>query len=128
MSLNEKHPIEKLMGDAMERIKSVIDVDTIIGEPIISPNGSTVVPISKVSVGFVAGGGEYNENTFKKTDRDYPFAGGSGVGFTVTPIGFLNLSGEEIKMINAKCPDHPYEHLTELFTKLIEVVTEALKK
>lgn len=84
------HPIEKIINDAMERIKGIIDVNTVIGKPLTMADGTMIIPITKVSVGFVAGGGEYSD-TLKpqNSKKEYPFAGGSGSGFSVNPIGFL---------------------------------------
>ena len=128
MNQNENNPIEQIMSEAMLKVKSIIDVDTIIGTPIITQSGITVVPISKVSVGFVAGGGEYSETALKKSEHNFPFAGGSGVGFTVTPMGFLNLDGNSVELISAKCPESPYAGLTDVIAKLLDAIAEAAKK
>lgn len=79
----EKHPIESLMGTSMESIREMVDVNTVVGEPVQTQDGSTVIPISKVSFGFVAGGGEYAMAN-KQPVEDMPFAGGAGAGVSVT--------------------------------------------
>ena len=84
------------------KIKNIIDVDTVIGEQITTLDGMKIIPVTKVSVGFVAGGGEYSQNLpIKKQKKDYPFAGGSGTGFSITPIGFLIEKNDIIKFISA---------------------------
>lgn len=85
----EEHPIKEIMQEAIEKINKSIDVNKVIGNPIIA-GADIIIPISKVSVGFIAGGGEYNQETPpKNASKDYPFAGGSGAGFSVAPIGFI---------------------------------------
>jgi len=78
----EKHPIESLMGTSMESIREMVDVNTVVGDPVQTQDGSTVIPISKVSFGFVAGGGEYAMGPQKQEES--PFAGGAGAGVSVT--------------------------------------------
>ncbi len=92
--------VENIVSEAMKKLKTIVDVDTVIGSPITTQDGATIIPISKVSAGFVAGGGEYPEGVdYKKVKEDYPFAGGSGVGFCVTPIGFLVGTKGNLKMV-----------------------------
>ena len=99
---NEKHPINAILEESLAKIKNIIDVDTVIGEQITTPDGMKIIPVTKVSVGFVAGGGEYSQNLpIKKQKKDYPFAGGSGTGFSITPIGFLIEKNDIIKFISA---------------------------
>ena len=83
----EEHPIKELMYTAMSSIKDMIDVDTIIGDPIQASNNTVIIPVSKVSFGFVAGGSEFNSETvnqYNKKNEDeqikynLPFGGGSG--------------------------------------------------
>lgn len=85
--MNETHPIEGLMKSAMNSIKDMVDVNTIVGEPIETSNNMVIIPISKVCFGFAAGGSEFNNETvneYKKKDKEeeakyrLPFGGGSG--------------------------------------------------
>ena len=98
------HPIGHLMQTTLENIKDMVDVNTVVGEPIEAGNGSTIIPISKVSFGFVAGGGEYDA-PHQPAPEQLPFAGGSGAGVSVQPVGFLVVGPEGIKML-------PAQHLT----------------
>jgi len=75
----EKHPIESLMGTSMESIREMVDVNTVVGDAVQTQDGSTIIPISKVSFGFVAGGGEYGPGS----QEGKPFAGGAGAGVSV---------------------------------------------
>ncbi|HAK41529.1 MAG TPA: sporulation protein YtfJ, partial [Clostridium sp.] len=84
----DSHPIENLMKSTMENIKNMIDVDTVIGNPVSAPDGTTIVPISKVSFGFASGGSEFKDANLDSSNR-HPFAGGSGAGISLKPVGFL---------------------------------------
>ena len=97
------HPIGGLMQTTLENIKDMVDVNTVIGEPIPTVNGPTIIPVSKVSFGFLSGGGEYDLN--KLPEADIPFAGGSGAGVSVQPVGFLVVGPDGVKVL-------PAQHLT----------------
>ena len=94
------HPIGELMQSTLENIRGMVDVNTVVGDPIDARDGSTVIPLSRVSFGFVSGGGEYK--TPRQTDEDKPFAGGSGAGVSVQPVGFLVVGGDGVKMLPAQ--------------------------
>lgn len=94
------HPIENIMQTAMSEIKEMVDVNTVIGDPVISTDGATIIPISKVSFGFVAGGGEYGEGKGGTEDESkYPFSGGAGSGVCISPIGFLVVGDGEVQLL-----------------------------
>lgn len=102
------HPIEGLMKTAMESIKEMVDVNTIVGDPVETPDGSVIIPISKVACGFAAGGGEFeaangqqNENQAAKQGNGtaLPFGGGSGAGVSVQPVGFLVVGQGQIRLL-----------------------------
>ncbi len=87
--------IENIMQSTLSRMKEVIDVDNVIGSPIMGADGSTIIPISKVSLGFVTGAGEYNETLPKVKSCDLPVAGGAAGGVTITPLGFLIVGSQK---------------------------------
>lgn len=94
------HPINKILEESLSKVKTIIDVDTVVGSTIVCADGINIIPITKVSVGFIAGGGEYSQNIPpKKQKKDYPFAGGTGTGFSITPIGFLIGKEENLKFV-----------------------------
>lgn len=95
------NPIENVMTTTMTHLKNLSDVETVIGKPITLPDNSMLIPVSKVSVGFLAGGGEYSEQPPKKRDV-FPFATGSGAGVSVVPIGFLHTSITKSEFIPVK--------------------------
>ena len=96
---NLEESVNSLIDVAMERLKNIIDVNTIVGKEIAVSGDTTIIPISRVSVGFVAGGGELSVRTKKKLPKD-PFAGGSGSGFNIVPIGFLVIEKNDVKYVN----------------------------
>ena len=98
-----EHPIGHLMQTTLENINDMVDVNTVIGEPIPTGSGATVIPVSKVSFGFVSGGGEYDPP--QTPTADIPFAGGSGAGVSVQPVSFLVVNGEGVKVL-------PAQHIT----------------
>ena len=99
--MEKEYQIDKVLEQTLTKLKSIIDIDSIIGKPIHTDTGETIIPLLKVLVGFVAGGGEYQEkNKKKRVASELPFAGGSGGGFNISPIGFLIISSTGVRMIN----------------------------
>jgi uncharacterized spore protein YtfJ len=145
----EKHAIESIMTATMESIRDMVDVNTVIGEPVTANDGTTIIPISRVSFGFIAGGGEY-ELTGKKASPPQgggggggqnghggqngqngqgaqnqggqqeikPFAGGAGAGVSVSPVGFLVCSSEQVRLLPAQ-PYAPLDRIIELAPQLV---------
>lgn len=131
----EGHPIEGLMNTAMNSIREMIDVNTIIGNPIMGPNGITIVPVSKVSFGFASGGTEFNpkdncnkkisieknnKESIEKGKDKYPFGGGSGAAVSINPIGFLVMQNDNVKLV-------PIEH-DNAWDKLFDYIPDAMNK
>jgi sporulation protein YtfJ len=119
IGLNNEHPIERIMDNAFNKIKSIIDADTVIGNPVTTADGVSIIPVSRVAMGFVTGGGEYSDMS-KSNIADYPFAGGSGAGLSVVPIGFLVNDGKTIKMINIDEQDDAYSKIIDMIPGLIK--------
>ncbi|HSH25044.1 MAG TPA: GerW family sporulation protein [Massilibacterium sp.] len=123
------HPIEGLMKTAMENLKEMIDVDTIISSPIEAPEGTVIMVISKVGFGFVAGGSEfYSKERTPTHQSNHPFAGGSGGGVSITPIGFLVVRPNEIKMIHADENTHLLDRILDYAPQVVENLKEMFKK
>ncbi len=119
------HPIENIMQTAMVEIKDMIDVNTIIGDPIISTDGSTIIPVSKVAFGFVAGGGEYGR-TDGQQESSHPFAGGASSGISICPIGFLVVNENDVELLPVN-GSNLLEKVFETFPKIVSHVKEAFK-
>jgi sporulation protein YtfJ len=105
--LNE-HPIEGLMKTSMQNIKEMVDVNTILGDPVETPDGSVIVPISRVSFGFAAGGSQFEANRIKAKEKErnqegetepLPFGGGSGAGITINPVAFLVVNKDQTRLL-----------------------------
>lgn len=116
------HPIENVMRTTMENLKDMIDVNTVIGEPVLSGDGITIIPISKVSFGFVAGGGEYGLSDMCKVPpaaaEGMPFAGGTGAGVSVHPVGFLVVGNGHVRMLPANF-NTPLDRIVEMVPQLV---------
>ena len=115
----------------MENINQMVDVNTIVGEPIITPSGVTIIPISKVSVGFGLGGGDFKPSSPEERTC-IPFGGGGGGALTITPIAFLTVSGENVKLItidrNETTVDKALAMAPEMVDKVANTVSALLKK
>ncbi|MBR7172520.1 MAG: GerW family sporulation protein [Clostridia bacterium] len=117
---NKNNRIEELMNGAIRNIRSLIDVDVVIGSPIETVSNLTIIPLTKVTMGFVSGGGEYySELREIKKDNEYPFAGGAGSGSSVQPIGFLVIDGKCVEIVKIE--------MKSAVEKLIEAVPEVAK-
>ena len=120
--MQQQHPIDNMMQTTMESIRGMVDVNTVVGAPVMDQKGTTIIPISKVSFGFVAGGGEYAivDNKQKPVPTDvFPFAGGTGAGVSVQPVGFLVVTDKQVKMLPAQTTG-AMERMVELLPQLIE--------
>ncbi len=115
----EKHPIESLMGVSMEQIKDMVDVNTVIGDAVQTQDGSTIIPISRVSFGFVAGGGEYAVSGAQAGAYGLPFAGGAGAGVSIHPMGFLVCGKNGVRLLSAGSAS-PMERVAELIPLALE--------
>ena len=92
----KENKVNKLLGVSMDKIKEMVDVNTVMGEPINTPDGTTIIPVMRVSYGFGAGGSDLPS---KNVPNAGLFAGGSGAGVSISPVGFLVVSGGDVKMV-----------------------------
>ncbi len=102
--MTEQHPIQNLMQTVMENIKEMIDVNKVVGDAVETPDGHVIIPVSKVSFGFVAGGSEFENynDEFKKNipnTNGFPFGGGSGGGVSLRPVAFLVAGPRELRLL-----------------------------
>lgn len=115
-----KHPIEGLMQTAMESIKTMVDVNTILGDPVETPDGSVIVPVSRVSLGFAAGGTEY-EVEEKKEQKGFPFGGGTGAGIAVNPVAFLVVGQGQVRLMPVD-GNPTVERLIDMAPRVVEQI------
>ena len=125
--MEEKHQIGEIMGVTMEKIKEMIDVNTIVGEPIRTPEGITIIPVSKVSVGFASGGSDFVSKN--QTGGKNPFGGGSGAGLNIAPVAFLVINKDRVRLLPvAPPPGSTAERVVELVPELVDKVTDIIDK
>ena len=135
-----EHPIESLMMTAMTSIQDMVDVNTIIGEPIETTNGITIIPISKVCFGFAAGGSEFSGETIKEYNRkdkdeeiEYklPFGGGAGAGVSINPVAFIVVQEDTVKLMpvdHSSCLDKILDYVPDLMQRMSNMFNKTMKQ
>ena len=119
-----EHPIGNLMNTTMEKIKEMIDVNTIIGDPITSPDGTLIIPVSKVSYGFASGGSDLPT---KKENKDC-FGGGSGAGVTIQPVAFLTVYQGDVRLVSVDSEEGTADKLVNMIPDVLKKVKGVFKK
>ena len=119
------HPIGDLMETTMQKIREMVDVNTIIGQPIQAGEGTTLIPISKVSFGFASGGSDIQA---KQQNQDQGFGGGSGAGVKIMPVAFLVVKDGEIRVMNISPSQAPIDRLVDSVPGLVDKITGMFKK
>jgi len=126
------HPIENILKSTMSELKEMIDVNTIVGSPFVSPNGETIIPISKVSFGFVSGGAQYGEGRKKQEEEtEFPFGGGSASGVTIAPVAFMVANNESLKVLTVShrnALDKLMENAPQIMKELKGIIAESYEK
>lgn len=137
--MNNEHPIEGLMVTAMNSIQDMIDVNTIIGEPIETSNNIIIIPISKVGFGFAAGGSEFKGETideYSKKEKEeaiqyrLPFGGGSGAGVSISPIAFLVVQPNNVKLLpvnHSSAVDRLLDYVPDLMEKMNNYLNKSMQ-
>lgn len=125
-----EHPIQGLMKTAMENIKGMVDVNAIVGDPVETPDGSVIMPISKVGIGFAAGGSDFsvqNGHEEAKTPQQgqssadsLPFGGGSGGGLSITPVAFLVVGQHGVNLLSMDRSSHMVERIIDAAPMVID--------
>ena len=117
----------------MTSIESMVDVNTIIGESIVAPDGSVIIPLSKVCFGFAAGGSEFNSNKISKYSENakLPFGGGSGAGVHISPVGFLVMKDGNARVLNVNginVIDRAVDMIPDVINKLDGIINKKMDK
>ena len=133
----KEHPIEGLMLTAMESIRSMIDVNTIIGEPMVISDSISIIPVSRLRFGLASGGSEFKgetpQNYLKKHEEEeliqykLPFGGGAGVGASISPIAFIVIQGDTVKLLPVEHPN-TLDKLLDYTPDIIEKIDEIFSK
>lgn len=122
----DNNPIGELMQTTMDNVKNILNVDTVVGEPIYTPDGITLVPISRISVGFGGGGVEFNG---KKLGEPRPYGGGNATGVKIDPIGFLVIKDGTIRLINVMPPaSNTVDRIIDLVPQVMDRVDSFIAK
>ena len=120
--MNE-HPIEGLMDVTLEKIKSMVDSNTIIGNPINMPDGTLILPVSKVSFGFATGGSDFPSKTSKQL-----FGGGDGAGVSISPIAFLVVRGNSVRMLQLADTSNSVDRAIGMMPEMVDKVADLFGK
>ncbi len=120
--MSEKN-LEGMMNVSFEKIKGMVDANSVIGSPISTPDGTTIIPISKVSMGFGCGGSDFPSNSPKEM-----FGGGTGGGVTVQPVAFLVIKGESVRMIQLADKNNVTERIANMVPDAIDTISGFINK
>lgn len=117
--MSQKLP--RMLEGTIQKIKEMVDVNSVVGEPITTPDGVTIIPVSKVSVGFGGAGTDFPKS---KTEGDSPFGGGMGAGVKVTPICFLVIKEGNVRMLPvAQAANTTADRLVEMIPDTLDKIT-----
>lgn len=127
--MEKEHPIESLMVTAMSSLESMVDVNTIVGDIVTTSDGTVIIPVSKVSFGFAAGGSEFNTNKLNKYSESakLPFGGGSGAGVNISPMAFLVVKDGYTNLLTLNNTT-PLDKLIELVPDLMNKINDFINK
>ena len=125
--MEKQHPLTDLMGTAMEKIRTMVDANTIIGTPI-QTGDVTLIPVSRLSFGIASGGSDFTTNN-QKPEADNSFGGGSGASAKLEPVAFLIIRGESVKLLPvAPPPATTVDRVIEAVPEVVDKVTEFWEK
>lgn len=122
--------VDQILETVISKLKGMADADTVVGKPVVSPDGTVLIPVSKLSVGFVAGGGEYSEVTLagtkkeKDNSKNFPFAGGTGAGLCISPVAFISIAQGKTQVFSVE-QKTPMEKILDMVP---DVAKTALKQ
>ena len=115
--MDQKKKIDSILEKTAEQLTGLVDVNTVIGKPVFSASGAQIIPFTKVTMGYLSGGGEYGEVKAIKDDEAFPFAGGAGTVINIKPAGFLIDDGTECRLV--RVTDDPLDGIIEKASELV---------
>ncbi len=131
------HPIENIMETSVAKLKEIADVNTVVGAPVMAGEEGVILPISKVSLGFLSGGGEYgpvssgpvkrSSEMLESTAQDYPFAGAAVAGMNLTPMGFLYVNKDTVRLLPTDYAS-PVERVIDAVPQILHTVEEYVRE
>lgn len=116
-----EHPIEGMMGTTLDKIRQMVDVNTVMGDPVTTPDGTVIIPISKISYGFASGGSDLPSKTH--AEKNY-FGGGAGAGVTVTPLAFLTISGGNVRLLQIDPYNSSADRVIDMIPEVADKINE----
>lgn len=119
-----EHPIDGMMDTTLEKIKQMVDVNSVIGDPITTPDGTTIIPITKISYGFASGGSDLPV----KTQEKQFFGGATGAGVTINPVAFLTVSNGDVRLLRVDPGNTSVDRIIDLAPDLIDKVSSLVGK
>ena len=122
----QNETINNLIESAIEKLKGVVDTATIVGEKIVTEDGTTILPISKISVGYVVGGGEYSDRSSRRVANHFPMAGGSSGGMSVSPVGFIVEKDGDVSFVSVE-DKSLYQTCLNLFNSILSKLKQGEK-
>ena len=124
--MEKNNPIGEMMRSTMENVKNILKVDTVVGDPIVTPDGITLVPISKISVGL---GGRGVEIGNKRANEERPYGGGNATGVKIEPFGFLVIKDGVVRMVNVTPPaSNTVDRIIDLVPQVMDRVDAFIAK
>lgn len=126
--MENKHPINEVIGITMEKVREMVDVNTIVGQPIHTPEGVTIIPVSKVSFGFGSGGSDFATKN-QPANKDNAFGGGAAAGVNIDPVAFLIVKSDSVRLLPVEpVPGGPVEKVIDLVPEIVDKVTGFIDK
>jgi len=121
MEHKQVHPINEFNESTVQKIREMIDVNTVVGDPIMTPDGVTIIPVSKVSLGFISGGSDWS----KETAKNQNFGCGTGTGVTISPVAFLIVKDGNVKLMSVtEAPGNTLDRAIDLVPEVMDKVSE----
>ncbi len=119
----KEHPIQNIMQSTLEKINAIVDANTIVGTPIAASEGITIIPVSKISMGFASGGSDIATKTPKEL-----FGGGGGAGVNITPVAFLVVQNGNVRLLQITKTSDAVDRAVSLMPEIVDKITTLLKK
>ena len=119
------HQLTACLEQLWKKIKEMVDVDSVIGKPITTPDSTTVIPLSKVSYGFASGGSDFPAKS--QPAKDF-FGGGAGAGITITPIAFLSICNGDVKLIQVEPFEGSADRIIQMVPDVVDKISETFSK
>ena len=117
----KEQPVENLMRSTMENLRDMIDANTVIGEPIETKDGTYIIPVSKLSFGFVSAGSEFSSSKNESDEKSFPFGGGSGSGVSLKPITFLVIKDDIVRLMHVE-HETTYDKLADNIPQVLDMI------